>query len=46
MKKVMEKDLENIQGGFSVSVALAVSAAVIFISGIIEGIVHPRKCSE
>ncbi len=45
MKKVNENKLKEIQGGFSTGAALGIAAAIIFISGIFEGIVHPKSCA-
>ena len=46
MKKLKENELEKIQGGFSAWAALGIASAVIFLSGVFEGIVHPRSCSS
>lgn len=46
MKELNNNELEKIQGGFSAWVALGIASAVIFLSGVFEGIVHPRSCSS
>lgn len=46
MEKIDKKSLERITGGFSAWVALGIAAAVIFVSGIIEGVVHPKSCNN
>lgn len=45
MKKLESKELEKIQGGFSAWVALGIVSAVLFLSGVFEGIVHPKSCN-
>ena len=46
IRKIDEKELENIKGGAALSVwtGIAIAAIIIFISGIIEGITNPQKC--
>ena len=46
MKKVTDQKLERIMGGGSPYLALGIIAAIVFISGVIEGIVHPNACSS
>ena len=48
IRTILNKDLETIKGGTSVSVwtGIIVSAIVIFVSGLIEGITNPSKCGE
>lgn len=46
MNRISTNELENIKGGFSAAVAIAVVSAVIFISQIVEGFVYPRSCSN
>lgn len=46
MKKVCDKDLEQINGGFSWSVTAVVGAAVTFIIGVIAGYFNPIKCNN
>ena len=47
MKKISNKKLEKIVGGeITVWTILAVSAIVIFISGVIEGYTHPKACNN
>ena len=45
MKKLKNEEMERISGGFSTWAAIAIAAAVIYVSGIIDGIVHPKACS-
>ena len=45
MKKLNNKELEKVQGGFSAWMALGIAATVIFLSGVFEVIVHPKSCS-
>lgn len=44
MKRLTDKELERINGGFSTWAAVGIASAVIFISGIIKGIVYPEEC--
>lgn len=44
MEKLDKKSLERITGGFSAWVAIGVAATIVFVTGIIDGIVHPNKC--
>lgn len=46
MKEIEKKQLEKINGGFSAWMALGIASAVIFISGVLDGIVRPKECSE
>ncbi len=40
--------LESIKGGTSapIWVGVAIAALIIFIAGVIEGIVNPERCNE
>lgn len=48
MKNIETEKLNNIRGGFTMNgwVALGIAAAVVFISGIIEGITNPERCNS
>ncbi len=47
MKKIEDKNLENIIGGeVTMMTVFIVSAIVVFISGIIDGYVHPKSCNN
>lgn len=46
MKILKVDELQSIRGGsISAYALLGISALVVFISGIIDGIFHPKKCS-
>ena len=45
MKKLDEEKLKKVKGGVSFWVGVAIAGTIIFISGIIEGIAHPKKCN-
>lgn len=45
MKVLKNEEMERISGGFSAWVALGIAAALVYVSGIIDGIVHPKACS-
>ena len=44
MRKVEEENLERITGGFSAWAALGIVSLVLFLSGVFDGIVHPKSC--
>ena len=44
MKKLTNKELERINGGFSTWAAVGIASAVIFVAGVIKGIVYPEAC--
>lgn len=48
IKAVENENLEKIKGGEGITtvwIGLAVTAIVIFISGVIEGITNPERCN-
>ncbi len=46
MKQMTDLELVDTKGGFSVMAGAVIVAALIFIIGVIDGIVHPKKCNE
>ena len=44
IKKQSKQELEKIYGGFSAWVGIGISALVVFLSGVLEGITNPDKC--
>jgi len=46
MRKLKDNELERIEGGFSTWAAIGIASLVIFVSGVIDGIVHPKSCAE
>ncbi len=44
IEKIENEKLEKISGGFSAWMALGIASTIIFISGVISGIVHPKTC--
>lgn len=44
MKKMEQIELERITGGASPWLGVLVAAGIVFVAGIIEGLVHPRIC--
>ena len=44
---IKEKDLENIKGGATITVwtGVIITAIVVFLSGVIEGITNPKNCN-
>lgn len=46
MKKIDNLELERVMGGASPWIAVAIAAAVVFVAGVIEGIVHPNTCQS
>lgn len=48
MSKIEEEKLEKIKGGEGVAavwIGIAIAAALVFISGVIEGITNPERCN-
>jgi lactobin A/cerein 7B family class IIb bacteriocin len=47
IQTIKDEELENIKGGSATAVwiGLAVTAVVVFISGVIEGITNPERCN-
>ena len=47
MEKIASDKLEEIKGGATISVwtGIAITSAIIFLSGIIEGITNPERCN-
>ena len=45
---IKEEQLENIKGGAAITIwtGIAITAIVVFLSGVIEGITNPKKCNE
>ena len=46
MKPLSQESLKNMKGGFSIWAGVGIGALVIFLSGIIDCIVHPKACEE
>ncbi len=48
MKALNMETLESIKGGTSapIWIGIAIAAVVIFLAGVIEGIVNPERCNE
>ena len=50
MKNLNNLELERINGGMSVSagvsIGVVVTAIVVFLSGVIEGITNPGRCNN
>lgn len=48
IEKINDKELEKINGGGTAGIwiGLGVAAALVFISGVIEGISNPKNCNE
>jgi lactobin A/cerein 7B family class IIb bacteriocin len=44
MKKINEKELKNIKGGFSVWAIFGIAAGIVFGIGVFDGIIRPLKC--
>ncbi len=45
--KLENSSLYNINGGgFSLSLGIIITAAVVFVAGILDGIVNPQKCDR
>ena len=46
MKKLEEKEMMKVEGGINILVVTAITTAVVFISGVITGIVNPTRCNN
>ncbi len=48
MRKLSDEEGLSIKGGagFSIWAGIVIAALAIFVSGIIEGVTNPAKCSE
>ncbi len=48
IKIINVEEQEKIKGGAAISIwtGIMISALVVFISGVIEGIAHPERCHE
>lgn len=46
MKKIEEKKLKQIKGGFNVTIGIAIGVVVTFLLGVIDGYVRPTSCNE
>lgn len=45
MKELTKKELLNIEGGsISLGICLAITAGVVFLIGVIDGLVRPLEC--
>jgi len=44
MKKIDDKELMKINGGFSGWIAVGIGIVVTFVAGVIDGIARPKKC--
>lgn len=46
--QVAEEKLETIKGGgaSAIWIGIAVSAAIVFISGLIDGLTNPKACGD
>lgn len=48
MKKISDRDLESIKGGFTLNiwVILGIIGTLVFLSGVAGGISNPEKCNS
>lgn len=47
MKPIQDETLKQITGGgISVFGVAVIVGLVVFVTGIIDGVVHPKKCTE
>lgn len=44
MKKMTMEEMKEIKGGFSVWAGLGIAAIIVFLTGVIDGFVHPNSC--
>ncbi len=46
MKKINNNELKNINGGFSLGLAIAIPGIISLIAGILSGISNPESCNK
>lgn len=46
MKEISKEELQDINGGFSLLAAAGIVAAGVFLIGVVDGYVRPKKCNE
>jgi len=46
MQEIRDEKLKQVKGGFSVWAGIGIAAAVIFLVGVVDGIVHPKVCEN
>ena len=46
MKEISKEELQDINGGFSLLAAAGIIAAGVFLVGVVDGYVRPKKCNE
>ena len=44
MEKLTNQELKNVKGGISVWIGLGLGALTVFLSGLLDGIMHPKAC--
>lgn len=44
MKKLNNEELERITGGISTIAVVGIASAILFICGVVKGIVYPEAC--
>ena len=46
VKVLSSNELKGVAGGMSVWAGIAIAAAVVFLAGVIQGLVDPGRCSD
>lgn len=46
MKIVENYELKNVTGGVNIVLVTAIVTGIVFLSGVITGIVNPTRCNE
>ncbi len=48
ISRISTENLERIKGGTTISVwtGIAIAGIVIFLSGVIDGLINPKGCNE
>ena len=44
MEKLTTQEMKRIEGGVSLWVGIGIGALAIFLSGVLDGIIHPKRC--
>jgi len=44
MKQIRDEELKKMSGGFSIWAGIGIAAVVVFLVGVVDGIIHPKSC--
>lgn len=46
IKRIEDSELKQITGGLSFLAGLGIAGGVVFLIGVIDGFVNPKKCND